>query len=99
MRWLRAIQRGDHKFARAGRRAPCSIKALRGCTAAHSEERSKQLEKGNLELAVERERSARARIESGLASRHVRPEQKATLIDALKGVKLAVVISRYDDAE
>jgi hypothetical protein len=70
-------------------------------SAALSEERSKQLEKSNLELAtvLERERGARAHIEAGLATRHVRPEQRAALIDALKGAKLAVVISKYGDAE
>jgi hypothetical protein len=70
-------------------------------SAALSEERSKQLEKGNLELAtvLERERAARARIEAGLASRHVRPEQKATLKEALKGANITAVISRYNDPE
>jgi hypothetical protein len=76
--------------------------------AASSEERAGALEKetarltsGNLELAtnLERERTARARIEAGLASRHVTAEQKTALINALKGVKLEMVISRYDVPE
>lgn len=69
--------------------------------AALSEERSKLLEKGNLELAtiLERERAARARIEAGLASRHVRPEQRATLIEMLRGLTLTVVLSRHNDLE
>jgi hypothetical protein len=76
--------------------------------AASSEERAGALEKetarltsGNLELAtnLERERAARTRIEAGLASRHVTAEQKTALINALKGVKLEVVISRYDIPE
>jgi hypothetical protein len=48
---------------------------------------------------LERERAARARIEAGLASRHVRPEQKAALKEALKGAKLTAAISRYNDPE
>jgi hypothetical protein len=76
--------------------------------AATSEERAGALEKetarltsGNLELAtnLERERAARARIEAGLAPRHVSAEQKAALINALKGVKLDVIMSRYDAPE
>jgi hypothetical protein len=76
--------------------------------AASSEERAGALEKetarltsGNLELAtnLERERAARARIEAGLASRHVTAEQKSALVNALKGVRLEVVISRYDVPE
>jgi hypothetical protein len=70
-------------------------------SAALSEKRSKELEQSNLELAtvLERERTARARIEAGLASRHVRPEQRSALIDFLRGVKLTVVLSRYGDPE
>jgi len=77
-------------------------------TTAESEEWSAALEKetarltaGNLELAtsLEREKNARARIESGLASRHVTNEQQIALVNALRGVKLVVVISTYSDAE
>jgi hypothetical protein len=70
-------------------------------SAAGSEERSKQLENDNLQLAtnLERERAARARIEAGVASRHVTPEQRAELIDTLKGMTLTVVLSRYNDPE
>src|SRR6266851_5952402 len=77
-------------------------------TAADSEERSRLLGKEteslrqtNLQLAadVEREKAARLRIEDGLASRHVQPEQRRMLIDSLKGVTANVLISTYSDPE
>jgi len=69
--------------------------------AAASEERSKELDNKNLELAavLERERAARAKIEAGLASRHVRPEQIEALVTWLKGIKISVTISTYGEAE
>jgi hypothetical protein len=84
-----------------------NIATLRERTAS-SEERSNALEKetaritaSNLELAtnLERERAARARIESGLASRHVTDEQKTALINALLGVKMEIIISLYQNPE
>jgi hypothetical protein len=62
--------------------------------AANLEVRAGELEKANLELAttLERERAARARIEAGLASRHVRPEQKVALVAALNGLIPAFIM-------
>jgi hypothetical protein len=69
--------------------------------AANLEVRAGELEKANLELSttLERERTARARIEAGLASRHVRQEQKAALVAALNGLNIAVVVSTYNNPE
>jgi hypothetical protein len=69
--------------------------------AALSESQSRELERSNLQLAtvLERERAARAQIEAGLASRHVRPEQRSALAEALRGVSLTVILSRYNDPE
>jgi hypothetical protein len=70
-------------------------------SAALSEKQSRELERSNLQLAttLERERAARARIEAGLASRHVRPEQRTALIEALRGVVLDIAITKYNDPE
>ena len=77
-------------------------------TAAAANERTAALENetarltaSNLELTtnLERERAARAQIEAGLASRHVSAEQRTALISALKGVKMSVLLSQYNDPE
>jgi hypothetical protein len=83
----------DHDFEH-------NIAHLHG-SAALSEERSRQLERSNLELAtvLERERAARVHIEAGLASRHVRSDQRTAFKKVLDGTRLTVVLSSYSDQE
>jgi len=70
-------------------------------SAAESERQSAELKQQNLKLAttLERERTARAKIEAGLASRHVRSEQREAVIAMLRGTSLTVTLSKVDDAE
>ena len=56
-------------------------------SAASSEERSKELEKGNLTLQseLEREKAARLKLEEKVKPRSISPEQEAILMTALAG--------------